>query len=56
MRIRSLSALALLAFSSTVAAGQYDTTMFRALQGRNVTPNRGGRTTTGVGIPGNTRV
>ncbi len=30
--------------------------MFRGLQWRNVVPNRGGRTTTGVGVPGNPRV
>jgi photosystem II stability/assembly factor-like uncharacterized protein len=30
--------------------------MFRALQWRNVTPNRGGRATTGVGVPSNPRI
>lgn len=30
--------------------------MFRALQWRNVVPNRGGRTTTAVGVPGGPRV
>jgi len=34
----------------------YDSTMFRALTWRNVTPNRGGRATSGVGVPSNPRV
>jgi photosystem II stability/assembly factor-like uncharacterized protein len=37
-------------------AQAYDSTMFRALQWRNVVPDRGGRATTGVGVPGNPRI
>src|SRR5262245_62051554 len=49
--------LSLLALGSAPAiAQQYDSTMFRALQWRNVTPNRGGRATTGVGVPNNPRI
>src|SRR5262245_3161931 len=48
--------LSLIALVSSSAAAQYDSTMFRALQWRNVTPNRGGRATTGVGVPNNPRI
>jgi photosystem II stability/assembly factor-like uncharacterized protein len=54
MSIRSFVVPALVAYA--VAAGAQapiDTAMFRALQWRNVSPNRGGRVTTAVGIPGN---
>src|ERR1041384_3687718 len=52
-----LSAVGLLALVSGLARAQaYDSTMFRALQWRNVVPNRGGRATTGVGVPGNPRL
>lgn len=54
-----LSAIAFGVFASAprVATAQtYDSTMFRALQWRNVVPNRGGRATTGTGVPGNPRI
>jgi photosystem II stability/assembly factor-like uncharacterized protein len=43
-------------WSAAVAQTPYDTAMFRALQWRNVIPNRGGRATAGVGVPGNPRI
>src|ERR1043166_363488 len=46
----------LLALARPLAAQAYDSTMFRALHWRNVLPNRGGLTTTGVGVPGNSRI
>src|SRR5438874_404281 len=49
-------AAGLLALGPPLAAQAYDSTMFRALQWRNVLPNRGGRATTGVGVPGNSRL
>jgi photosystem II stability/assembly factor-like uncharacterized protein len=40
-----------------VAHGQnYDSTFFHGLKWRNVTPNRGGRVTSGVGVPNNPRI
>jgi photosystem II stability/assembly factor-like uncharacterized protein len=39
-----------------IAQAPYDSAMFRALQWRNIVPNRGGRVTTAVGVPGNPRV
>jgi len=53
----ALGATFALALNARAASAQtYDSTMFRALQWRNVVPNRGGRTTTGVGVPGNPRI
>src|SRR5438445_7341753 len=56
--LRRALAAAALALAPALAAAQttYDTTLFRALQWRNVIPNRGGRATTGVGVPGNPRI
>src|SRR4051794_35656644 len=51
-----LAAVSLGIDSGVAPAQAYDSTMFRALQWRNVTPNRGGRTTDGVGVLGNPRV
>ena len=44
------------AWGAAAAQAPYDTAMFRGFQWRNVVPNRGGRATTGVGVPGNPRV
>src|SRR5437899_6935258 len=56
--LRRALAAAALALAPALAAAQttYDSTLFGALQWRNVAPNRGGRATTGVGVPGNPRV
>jgi len=49
--------LALLCARTTVALSQtYDSTFFQGLKWRNVTPNRGGRVTSGVGVPSNPRI
>jgi len=49
--------LALLCASAQVARGQaYDSTFFQGLKWRNVTPSRGGRVTSGVGVPSNPRI
>ena len=49
--------LALLCASTSAALSQtYDSTVFQGLKWRNVTPNRGGRVTSGVGVPSNPRV
>lgn len=54
MRLLAVSGWLLAAGSA--GAQSYDTSMFRALQWRNVAPNRGGRVTAGVGVPGNPHV
>jgi len=56
MKRYSFAVLAAVAFASNAAAQAYDTSMFRALQWRNVTPNRGGRVTAGVGVPSNPKL
>ena len=53
----SLLTASALALNPACAMGQvYDTSMFRALQWRNIATNRAGRVTTAVGLPGNPRV
>jgi len=52
-----VAAAIVVAVQPRIAVAQtYDTTMFRALQWRNVVPNRGGRTTTAAGVLGNPRI
>src|SRR4029078_2257992 len=54
---RALGAALVLALNARATTAQmYDSTMFRGLQWRNVVPNSGGRTTPGVGVPGNPRI
>lgn len=59
MRARKLVVVtitAIVAWASALDGQTFDSTMFRALTWRNVTPNRGGRATTGVGVPSDPRV
>ena len=53
---RVVAVAALVASVSPIGAQTFDSTLFRALTWRNVTPNRGGRVTTGVGVPSDPRV
>jgi len=46
----------ILALANLARAQSFDSTMFRALTWRNVLPNRGGRATTGVGVPRNPKL
>ena len=52
----AIAAIGVACARGVIAQAPYDTAMFRGLQWRNVVPNRGGRATTGVGVPGNPRV
>jgi photosystem II stability/assembly factor-like uncharacterized protein len=56
MRYYSLALLVFSVVPTAHAQAPYDTSMFRALQWRNVAPNRGGRVTAGVGVPGNPKL
>lgn len=57
MRLLALVTVAVAAgASATSAQAPYDSAMFGALEWRNVVPNRGGRVTTAIGVPGNPRL
>ena len=54
---RLLLALAVVCVTASLADAQsYDSTFLQGLKWRNVTPNRGGRVTSGVGVPSNPRI
>ena len=55
-RLAICAAGALALGPAPTVAQSYDTSMFHALQWRNIATNRGGRVTTAVGVPGNPRI